>query len=231
MAALPERRLPSPLRRRAVSQLRLWGLRVLAQGVALLVWLWAKSCRVRVYDDPRPELRRLGRPYVYALLHAQQIAAVLANDEPFMAAMVSRSQDGDVLVPSLRARRVLAVRGSSRRGTQDKGGTQALAELIALNKQGVPVLLAVDGPRGPRGHVHRGVVALAEATGAVILPVTVTATRARTLLSTWDHTQVPWPGTALQLRFAPGIEITGADDLAQAVQRVAAALQGLQRQT
>lgn len=192
------------------SGLRLTLLRVTAHVLALVVRLWAKSCRIQIEHDPRPALRRLGRPYVYALLHGQQIAAVLANDEAQMAAMVSRSTDGDLLVPSLRARGVHAARGSSAKGRQDKGGARALAQLIALNRQGLPVLLAVDGPRGPRGVVQRGVVALAQATGAVILPVSVRASRAWVLRKTWDHTEVPWPGSVLRLRFGTGIDV-GAD--------------------
>ena len=74
--------------------------------IALIVLLWRATCRYRVVNDPRPRLRAEGRPYVYALLHAHQIGAVLLNDESRMAAMVSRSADGDLLVPSLTVRRV-----------------------------------------------------------------------------------------------------------------------------
>jgi lysophospholipid acyltransferase (LPLAT)-like uncharacterized protein len=180
---------------------------LLGHLLALIVRLWAKSCRVRVRNDPRPALRAAQKPYVYALLHAHQIAAVLANDEPRMAAMVSRSADGDLLVPSLAARRVLAVRGSGRRGTVSKGGEAALKKLITLNRAGMPVLLAVDGPRGPRGRVHRGIVALAQATGAVILPVSVMARKDWVLHKTWDLTRIPSVGTTIQLSFGVPVEV------------------------
>jgi hypothetical protein len=91
--------------------------------LALLVLLWRASCRRVVRDDPRPALRAAGRPYVYALLHAHQVGAVLVNDDPGIAAMVSASKDGDLLVPSLRVTGVRAMRGSSRRADRDKGGT------------------------------------------------------------------------------------------------------------
>jgi lysophospholipid acyltransferase (LPLAT)-like uncharacterized protein len=180
---------------------------LLGHLLALIVRLWAKSCRVRVRNDPRPALRAAQKPYVYALLHAHQIAAVLANDEPRMAAMVSRSADGDLLVPSLAARGVLAVRGSGRRGTVSKGGEAALKKLITLNRAGMPVLLAVDGPRGPRGRVHRGIVALAQATGAVILPVSVMARKDWVLHKTWDLTRIPSVGTTIQLSFGVPVEV------------------------
>ena len=96
-----------------------WLSRLAGWVLALLVLLWRLSCRYRVENDPRPALRAAGRPYAYALLHAHQIAAVFVNDEPRMAAMVSRSADGELLVPSLVLRRVRAVRGSSRKGARD----------------------------------------------------------------------------------------------------------------
>src|SRR5262245_13952600 len=123
---------------------------------ALVVLLWRATSIRRVIDDPRPALRAQGRGYIYALLHAHQISALVVNDDRRMAAMVSQSVDGTRLVPILRARRVLAVRGSTRSRGRDKGGRSALAKLGDLLRAGVPSLLAVDGPLGPRTHVHRG---------------------------------------------------------------------------
>jgi lysophospholipid acyltransferase (LPLAT)-like uncharacterized protein len=183
------------------------GSAIVGHLLAIVVRLWAATCRVRVHNDPRPALRAQGKPYVYALLHGHQVAAVLANDEPAMAAMVSRSTDGDLLVPSLRARHVVAVRGSGRKGAQMKGGATALRQLITLNRAGTPVLLAVDGPRGPRGEVQGGVVALAQATGAVILPVTAVGRRSHCLSKTWDRTALPLPGTVIDLTFLPAVKI------------------------
>jgi len=183
-----------------------------------------------VHNDPRPGLRAAQRPYVYALLHAHQIAAVLANDEPRMAAMVSRSADGDLLVPSLAARGVLAVRGSGRRGAISKGGEAALKKLITLNRGGMPVLLAVDGPRGPRGKVHRGIVALAQATGAVILPVSVMARRDWVLRKTWDLTRIPSFGTTLHLAFGAPLEVAPKASLEDLQKAIGTALADCERQ-
>jgi lysophospholipid acyltransferase (LPLAT)-like uncharacterized protein len=129
--------------------------------------------------------------------------------------MVSRSADGDLLVPSLRVRRVRAVRGSSRSGPRDKGGRAALTTLIASTRAGVPALLAVDGPRGPRNVVHRGVVHLAMAASAVILPVVVLPSRRWVLRGTWDRMQVPCPFSHIRLIFGtPLVPQPGEDDAA-----------------
>ncbi len=185
-----------------------WLARVAGWIIGLVVLAWRLTCRYRVEGDPRPELRAGGRPYVYALLHAHQIAAVFCNDEPHMAAMVSRSSDGDLLVPSLRLRRVEAVRGSTHKAGQDKGGREALAGLLEHSRAQVPVLFAVDGPRGPRNRVHRGVADLAIDGDAVVLPALVLPSRRWLLEGTWDRMQVPRPFCTVRLIFGRPVDPT-----------------------
>jgi len=122
-------------------------LGVLAAGVLVC---WRATLRVRVEDDPRPGLRAAGRRYVYAILHAQQLSFILLSDDVPILAMVSASRDGDWLVPLCRVRRIIPVRGSTGKRGVDKGGRAALAKLADGVRKGLPALLAVDGPRGPR---------------------------------------------------------------------------------
>jgi lysophospholipid acyltransferase (LPLAT)-like uncharacterized protein len=155
-----------------------------------------------VIGDQRPRLRAEGTPYIYALLHAHQISAVCVNDEEQgrLAAMVSRSADGELLVPSLRLRGVIAVRGSSRKASTDKGGQSALAELRELLERRVAILLAVDGPRGPRNRVHRGVARiLQQVKDAVVLPTMVVPDRRWFPGRTWDRMQLPRPFSTVTL--------------------------------
>lgn len=210
---------------------RRWLHHTLGVCIAAFVFLWRASCRYRIAPgDPRPALRRQGRPYVYALLHAQQLAAVFCSDEKRLGAMVSRSTDGDLLVPSLRLRGITPVRGSSRRGQVDKGGMAALQTLIAMAKNHTPALLAVDGPRGPRNRVHRGAIYLAQQSGGVILPVAALPTRRWILARTWDRMQLPKPLSRITLHFAPMIETAVDSDREQLRQAVQDALLTLEQQ-
>jgi lysophospholipid acyltransferase (LPLAT)-like uncharacterized protein len=198
-------------------------------AAALLVLLWRLTSRRRVIDDPRPPLRAQGRGYIYALLHAHQISALVVNDDRRMAAMVSRSADGDRLVPILRARRVRAVRGSTRSRGRDKGGRPALDQLATLLRAGVPALLAVDGPLGPRNHVHRGVVDLSRETAAAILPVVVVPSRRWILFRAWDRMQIPKPFCTLRLAFDAPIYVGADESVTDACARIAHALDELER--
>jgi lysophospholipid acyltransferase (LPLAT)-like uncharacterized protein len=197
--------------------------------LALLTLLWRASCRATVRDDPRPALRAAGRAYIYAILHAHQVAAVLINDDPGIAAMASRSRDGDLLVPSMRVTGVLAMRGSTRRGGRDRGGREALELLEAHTRRGLPSLLAIDGPVGPRNHVHRGVVDLARRTGAPIVPCVIIASRRWILRRAWDRFQIPLPFCRLTMTFAPPLDPGAMPDDARLRDAVRAALAELER--
>ena len=168
-------------------------------GAAVTV-LMRWTSRVHFHNDPRAELRVRAQNYAYAFLHAHQVATVIGG-EPGTHAMVSRSTDGNLLVPSLRAHGIVAVRGSSRRGDTDKGGQAALEKLIEHARSGAPVYFAVDGPRGPRGRVQKGIARLANESGAVILPAVAIPRRRWILPRTWDRLQLPKPLSAIDIYF------------------------------
>jgi lysophospholipid acyltransferase (LPLAT)-like uncharacterized protein len=181
---------------------RLLVLRVLAVLGAWVLACWRLTLRIRVEQDPRPALRAAGRRYVYAILHAQQLSFILLSDDLPILAMVSASSDGDWLVPLCRARRIVPVRGST-----GKGGRTALATMADGVRRGLPALLAVDGPKGPRSEVHWGIVDLARETDACIVVAGVfLPARRLTLERTWDRTQLPRPFSTLTGRFRPPID-------------------------
>jgi hypothetical protein len=80
-----------------------------------------------------------------------------------------------------------AVRGSSTRGFV--GGWRGL---LAAERRGEDIVIAPDGPRGPRHHAKDGVVHLAQATGVPIVAFGAAAWPVRRLGS-WDRMQVPRP--------------------------------------
>jgi lysophospholipid acyltransferase (LPLAT)-like uncharacterized protein len=204
--------------------------RLLGLLAACVLVCWRTTLRIRVEDDPRPGLRAAGRRYVYAILHAQQLSFILLSDDVPILAMVSASHDGEWLVPLCRARRIIPVRGSTGTRGADKGGRAALAKLADGVRKGLPALLAVDGPRGPRSSVHRGVLDLARETDACIIVAGVFLPAKRFILErTWDRTQLPRPFSTLTGRFRPPIDPRDFDDLASLRAHVAAELLALEQ--
>lgn len=172
------------------------------------------TCRLRTQRDPRPALRAAGTPYVHAILHAHQLAALLNHGEPSCGAMISRSTDGELVIPLCRLARIHPFRGSTRRAGSNKGGRAALAVMIDfMQATGLPCTFTVDGPRGPRNHVQLGVAVSAKETGAQVIALAIVPRRRWILARTWDRLQIPKPFTTFDAIFAPPIDPNAFPDV------------------
>jgi lysophospholipid acyltransferase (LPLAT)-like uncharacterized protein len=127
---------------------------------------------------------------IIAVWHQRLLAAVayvlkFRNFDPII--MISQSKDGEVATRLARRFGFVPVRGSS-----SKGGTSALFAITEALKTNPAVIHIVDGPRGPKGVVKPGLISMAGFSGAVILPLIVSAKKAWTLGS-WDRFLIPKP--------------------------------------
>lgn len=144
--------------------------------------------------------------------------------------MVSRSADGEILIPSLRVRGIVPIRGSSNHRGRDKGGRSALDALIKHVHSGRPAYLAVDGPRGPRGRVHKGIALLSQRTGAAIVILVPIPSRRWILTKAWDRLQIPKPFSVIDGYFAETIHAEANESLECYGQRIEDALNALERE-
>jgi len=169
-------------------------LSVTASGwlIALAVLILRACCRIRLHNDPRGDLRANARAYVYSVLHCHQIAAVI-DSERGTGAMVSQSADGELLIPCLLVRGIVPIRGSKCRKSCDKGGLAAIEALVEHVARGAPGYLAVDGPRGPRNRVHKGIAVLSQRTGAAVVNLVAIPSRRWIFTRAWDRFQIPKP--------------------------------------
>lgn len=185
-----------------------------------------RSVRLHVTNDRRDQIKRDGDgQFIYAILHAHQVAAVALSD-PDTGALVSRSRDGDILVPLLKAVGCVPIRGSSGQGR--KGGATALTQLIRHVQAGNPAVIAVDGPKGPRGSVQKGVALLSQKTGVPILPVVLVSRRRYILPKAWDRLQLPVPFCVMSCRLGDPIYAGEGDDLDAISQEVEESLAWLE---
>lgn len=144
------------------------------------------------------------------------------------AAMVSQSLDGELIVPTLRMMGVTPIRGSNRTRGQTKGGREALVGLIEHVDGGKPAYLAVDGPRGPRNRVHKGVAALSKKTGAVVINMVAVPERRWILAKTWDRLQIPQPFCRVHGYFAEPVRPITDESLEDYRRRIEASLNSLE---
>jgi lysophospholipid acyltransferase (LPLAT)-like uncharacterized protein len=135
-----------------------------------------------------------GQPLIYAVWHGRilmipWLTSRLRRTRGARAVRVlaSRSRDGELVARWVARFGLSVVRGSSSRG-----GGEALRALAASLRAGQDVAVVPDGPRGPRERLQAGLVVLAAATGAPIVPLGFAARPARRL-ATWDRFLVPLP--------------------------------------
>jgi len=197
---------------------------VIAFGMVILRW----TCRIRLHNDPRPALRAAGTPYVYSVLHAQQLGAATCGDRG-TAAMVSQSQDGALVALGLKLVGIIPIRGSSQRRGRDHGGLAALNNLIDHVRSGRPAYLAVDGPRGPRNRVHKGIAVLSRQANAAVANVVVVASRRWIIKRSWDRLQIPYPFCRIDIYFAQPLFPQAGESAETFRRRIEASLNDLER--
>lgn len=193
--------------------------------VGLLMLSLRLTCRLRYHNDPRQRMAREGKNNLIAALHAEQIAGALGA-EPGSGTMVSRSADGQIVVPALRISGHVPIRGSS--GSRDKGGASALQALIQHVRGGRPAMLAVDGPRGPRGKVQKGIGLLARKTETAVLAVVAIPSHRWILTKTWDRIQIPCPFSKIDYYFSEPMYPQRGEGLEAFADRVGRALRDLE---
>ncbi|MCA9137075.1 MAG: lysophospholipid acyltransferase family protein [Planctomycetales bacterium] len=201
--------------------------RILPYLVTGFIKLLRVTCRVRAINDSRDALRAAGQPYIYAGLHAQQIAMVV-HAEPGSGALVSRSKDGDLIARTLEKTGAVPIRGSG--GESRKGGAAALRALVNHVAGGRPACLAVDGPKGPRGVIHPGVAMLSQKTGAPVLVMALVPTHRIVLSKTWDRTQIPLPFCRIDGAFGDPIYPRDGESIREYAQRIQDELLRMERQ-
>ena len=121
------------------------------------------------------------------------------------ALMISKSKDGEIIASIAEKTGWRTVRGSSSRD-----GGQALKEMIDHLKTYGFAGHVVDGPRGPAGVVKAGVVKLARATGALVVPFYIKADRAW-FFNSWDRFLLPKPFARVTLEFGEMLDLTAGE--------------------
>lgn len=132
-------------------------------------------------------------PVIGAFLHGRIFPLLRFMGRPRNGrwlSMCSKSLDGDAMAKVEENLGFEVIRGSSGRD-----GLQAVVDMIrrVRDTPGLGACLAVDGSRGPRGHVQGGIVSLAQRTGGLLMPITASASPALILERAWDRTLVPAP--------------------------------------
>lgn len=150
------------------------------------------------------------RPFIACFWHGRMLMIPNAwQYDARISILISQHRDGVFISRTLNHLGVGTIAGSSSRG-----GGGALVAMVRTLKRGEYVGITPDGPRGPRMRAAPGAAAAARLSGAVLLPVSYSATR-RKVLSSWDRFVLPFPFTRGIVRVGQPIEVArDADETA-----------------
>lgn len=167
----------------------------------------ASTWRYDVIGQERWDALYEGAPgYACMLWHEALLPLLWWHRRQDAVIVVSEARDGQYLADFAERIGFRLVRGSSTRG-----GTRALLAAVRELEAGEVLAVTPDGPRGPRRQIKPGVLAAAQRSGTVVLPVHAEAESAWRLNS-WDRFCVPKPFSRIRVAYGSpfGVEAGGA---------------------
>ncbi|MBI9111459.1 lysophospholipid acyltransferase family protein [Maridesulfovibrio ferrireducens] len=130
-------------------------------------------------------------PVMLALWHNELFALTsygMTKGFPYVT-MASDSRDGQIITETLERLGFKVARGSSTRG-----GVKAMLGMTRLMKrEGCIGIITVDGPKGPRHKVKQGILAIAQKTDSLIIPIRGYVENPMVFKKSWDHFEVAKP--------------------------------------
>lgn len=207
---------------------------------ALIGWIgstfiriWCSTLRIEYrfpVDGPRHQILA-GQSAIMSGFHESLLPCIYLLGPLKPCALISQSDDGELIARIMKGLGWSAIRGSSTRG-----GREALLKVLSVGRSIHPFRMAftVDGPRGPRRQSKMGAVYAASGLGVPLMPISVYAEKAWRAKS-WDRLILPKPfsrvaivadhlihvpevldeATAEQFRLQLEAEINRAEDIAR----------------
>lgn len=160
----------------------------------------------------------IDRPLILTMWHGQHLLlpAVRRNDHRIVA-LISRHRDGEVQAIAARRLGVETVRGSAAREPDrvlEQGGVSGFLKLRAALRERKSVTLTADLSKQVARKAGMGVIRLAQASGAPIVPLALATSRRRTIGS-WDRTSLNLPFGRMAFVIGNFVDVPADADEAQ----------------
>lgn len=125
---------------------------------------------------------------IFSMWHCHQCLTYGIENKDKFFALISASNDGEVVAKAAETMGIMSVRGSTKRH-----GVAASLELIDKLKEGNDIAIMVDGPKGPVYKVKDGIINIAKISGVPIIPCAWHSPD-KTFISfnTWDKFKAPF---------------------------------------
>ncbi len=157
----------------------------------LAAWLLCITLRIKKYNSSFFEdYRKDNTPSVIAFWHGSMLIGWFLHrpqNGGSVAALVSQSEDGEILSATLARWGYAMIRGSSH-----IGGKEAMQLMIDAMTQGHSLCITPDGPTGPRHQMKMGAVRAAQRAHVPLFLVGIAVDRKK-ILKSWDGFEIPLP--------------------------------------
>lgn len=171
----------------------------------------ARTWRVRVVNGGHLlDLRRGGRPFIFALWHGHLLPLLWHHRGQGVLVLISEHRDGEMVARAAESLGYGLIRGSTTRGAD-----RALISLVRELKSGHEVAITPDGPRGPAETFAPGALVAAQRSDSFILPVAASADRAWRLRS-WDRFMIPKPFARVTIAYTTPTKVSATTSRAAA---------------
>lgn len=177
----------------------------LARGLITLV---CSTTHWRRESAPEADtLMTSNQPFLAISWHNRlMLAQVLWPKGKTLAMVLSSHGDSQILARAYRSIISRPIVGSSR-----KDARAAYRGMIQALKDGLPVAVTPDGPRGPRMRCQMGVIQAAARAGVPVLPMSWSVKR-HTLARSWDRFIIAWPFNSGIVKIGAPIEVPADSD-------------------
>lgn len=191
---------------------------MLSIGIRLIrayLWLVQATAKISVSGEHiADQLQADGQGHLFVFWHNRQFILPLLRPNDTVHCLISDSRDGDYMAALIRHFNKQAIRGSSSRN-----GLISMKNIMRELHRGHSVGIATDGPRGPAFQVKPGVVQIAQATGAPIIPVSFDASNKK-VLDSWDRSYLLFPFGKIAIVYGAPIRVEAEEAVDTACERV-----------
>lgn len=178
-----------------------------ASPVAFLYRWWVRSVRFDIdgYENITGLIEQK-KPVMLALWHNELFSLIglgYLKKLPLVT-MASDSKDGQIITEVLERIGYEVARGSSTRG----GLKAMLGVARVMRKKGKIGAITMDGPKGPRHKIKPGILAIAQKTGASIIPMRAYPSNPVVFEKSWDKFELPKPFCFCKVYLGKPFEVT-----------------------
>lgn len=183
--------------------------KILAQLVYIFVRLLVFTYRFKHIEREKLSDIRSNSPYnnfIFGIWHQNLLSGIFAQTGEQFAVIVSSSKDGELVSTTCEKLGHKVARGSSNRG-----GKEAMYNLISLLKQKYPGAITVDGPKGPAHEPKKGIFEIAKTLDIPVVPYLALPENYWTIEKSWDKFRVPKPFSKIYVAYGAPIYVSQQD--------------------